>query len=254
MLDGALLTETKVKYKVRVRAMDGSEVLEDETDVEAETGGAGDADWEKRLAEIDPRYLEALKEQPANAGEMRAAMSGANASAERGDFGAAVAALNRLETLLEAAKTLGKETDVIPEGIVKQNVAKLDKVSSRWRKVHFKSVDGLESLMDALRAEEDPDLHKIADKVDRLTNSLPSEIEAAIAQLSSAVQAGDAGGTAKWARQVEAAVEDCASYLDKNLGDIERCEDNPFDLPVTIQKPIRETLAEIRAALSELQL
>jgi len=95
---------------------------------------------------------------------------------------------------------------------------------------------------------------KIADKVDRLTNSIPSEIEAAIAQLSSALQTGNAAETAKWIKQVEAAVEDCDSYLAENLADIERCEDNPFDLPVSIQEPIRETLAEIRAALSDLQL
>jgi hypothetical protein len=255
LLAAALLAETAVKYKVRVRAIDGSVVLDDETDVDPEAAaGDGKAAWEKRLAEIDPRYLAALKNQPANASDLRAAMGGAQALAAKDDFAGAVGALNRLETLLDAAKTVGRETDVIPEGIVKQTVEKLSMASTRWREVHFKSVEGLESLMKVLRAEEDPDLHEIAERVERLTKGIPSEIEASLTQLSSAVEGRNAAEAAKWASEVEAGVETCSSYLEQNLSAIERCEDNPFDLPVTIQAPIRATLADIRAALADLQL
>ena len=223
-------------------------------DTASNVNSDGQADWEKRFAEIEPRYLDVLKTQPANASDMRAAMSSANTSAENRDFAGAVATLGHLEALLEAAKTLGKETDVIPEGIVERTVAQLDKVSSQWREVHFKSVEGLESLMKRLRAEEDTDLHEIADHVDRLTKDIPSEIEAALSQLSAAVQGGNAGETAKWAKQVELGVETCTSYLNENLPAIYRCEQNPFDVPVMIQEPLRETLADIRAALADLSL
>jgi hypothetical protein len=254
LLSRALLAEAGMKYKVRVRALDGSVVLDDETDVDLEeTGDSGLAAWEKRFGEVEPRYLDALKEQPANASEMRAAMTAANIASEKRDFAAAMAALSRLETLIEAAKNLGKETDVIPEGMVQRTVAQLEKASSRWRQVQFKSVDGLESLMEAMRAEEDPDLHEIADKVDRLTNAIPSDIEAAIAQLSTALQAPNGADIAKYIKQVEAAVEGCEHYLAENQAYIDRCEDNPFDLLVSIQEPIRATLAEIRASLSDLQ-
>jgi hypothetical protein len=245
------------KLDLATKLMDGVDAMLRGTassDTASKVNATGQAEWEKRFAEIEPRYLAVLKTQPANASELRAAMSSANALAEKRDFAGATGTLGRLESLLGAAKTLGKETDVIPEGIVKQTVEQLENASSRWRQAHFKSVEGLESLMKTLRANMDPDLHDIADKVDRLTKGIPSEIEASLAQLSSAVQARNAGEAAKWAKQVKAAVETCSSYLDKNLPDIERCEENPFELPVTIQKPLRETLADIRAALPDLQL
>jgi hypothetical protein len=208
--------------------------------------------WRERFAELEPRYQEVLKTQPANAGALRAAMDFANASAEKGDFAKALAALTRLEALLEAARTLGKETDVIPEGIVKQRVEQLEKAAQRWHEVHFQSIEGLESLMQQLRADDDPDLHEIANRVDVLTKEIPGEIEASLAKLSAAVRAADAGETAKWVNQVQLGVRKCEGFLQDNLPDIERCEENPFDVPVMIQRPLRETLANIRASLPKL--
>jgi len=239
------------KLDLAKKLMDGVDTVLGDT--ASKVNPPGQAEWEKRFAQIEPRYLTVLKGQPANASELRATMSSANASAGKGDFVGAVASLNRLEALLAAAKALGKETDVIPEGIVKQTVEQLEEVSSRWREVHFQSVEGLESLMKILRADSDTDLHEIADRVDRLTKGIPSEIEAALSQLSAAIRARDGGEAAKWATQVELAVDTCSSYLNDNLPDIERCEQNPFDVPVTIQEPLRETLANIRAALPDVQ-
>jgi hypothetical protein len=222
----------------------------------APTGGAAAdalrAQWDARFAELDPRYQAVLKTQPANAGDLRAAMTSANVAAEKGDFARALMALTRLEALLETAKTLGKETDVIPEGIVKQRVEQLEKAAERWHEVHFQSIEGLESLMQQLRADSDPDLHEIAARVDLLTKGIPAEIEASLAKLSAAVRAADAGEAAKWVDQVQLGVNKCEGFLQDNLPYIERCEENPFDLPVIIQKPLRESLANIRASLATL--
>jgi hypothetical protein len=218
-------------------------------------GAAADAlraQWDARFAEVDARYQAILQTQPANASALRASMAYANGAAEKKDYATALAALTRLEEQIEAAKTLGKETDVIPEGIVKQRVEQLELASNRWREVQFQSIEGLSSLMKKLRADEDPDLHEIADRVDVLTKDIPGEIEAYLKQLSAAVRSRDAGEVAKGVMQVQLGVEKCESYLKENLPYIENCEQNPFDVPVTIQRPLSETLTSIRASLAGL--
>jgi hypothetical protein len=224
----------------------------DELERLAKAGADPEQQWLRRFAEVDQRFQAVLRTQPANAGDLRAVMAFANAAAEKGDFAKALVALARLEAALEKAQTLGKETDVIPEGIVQQRVQQLELAAGRWREVHFQSIKGLEGLMQQLRADDDPDLHEIADRVDVLTTEIPAEIEAALAKLSAAVRAGDTAGTAQWAKQVQLGVTRGENFLKANLPAIERCEDNPFDVPVLIQKPVRETLASIRASLAGL--
>jgi hypothetical protein len=212
-----------------------------------------EAQFYARFTEVDSAYQAILQTQPANASDLRASMAYANAAAEKNDYAAALAALKRLEEQLEAAKTLGRETDVIPEGIVKQRVEELEKASNRWREVHFQSIEGLGSLMKKLRADEDPELHEIANRVDVLTKDIPAEIENSLKKLSAAVRSGDAGAVANGVKQVQQDVEKCETYLKENLSYLENCEENPFDdVPVLIQKPVRETLTSIRASLAGL--
>jgi hypothetical protein len=208
--------------------------------------------WLARFAKVEPSYQAVLKTQPANASDLRATLASAQASAEKGDFAGALAALTRLEALIEEASTLGKETDVIPEGIVKQTVDNLEKAAGSWRDAHFTAIEGLGALIKQLRADDDPDLHDIADRVNVLTKDIPSEIEAALAKLSAAIRKADGREASKLVKEVQAGVDKCERFIKDNLPYIERCEDNPFNLPVKIEKPMRETLASIRASLPNL--
>lgn len=207
--------------------------------------------WKERLDALGPRYTLVLQTQAANASSLRAILAYAQGAAEKREYAVALKALLRLDKELDAAQHLGKETDPIPEGIVKQTVERLEQASGRWRDVHFQSIEGLSALTRTLRADDDPELHMIADRVEVLTSTIPGEIEGALKTLSASMRSRDASAIADAARHLEADLDKCEAYLKDNLSYIEMCEEHPFDgIPVVIQKPLRETLASIRSSLA----
>jgi hypothetical protein len=104
----------------------------------------------------------------------------------------------------------------------------------------------------SLRADEDPVLHEIADRIDVLTRAIPEQIEESLSELADVVRARDAAGITKGKARVQADVARCADYLKNNLADIDRCEKNPFGIAVSIRAPMEATLQDIEAGLKQL--
>src|SRR5262245_38900130 len=77
------------------------------------------AAWEKALAEVEPAYLQGLRDQPDKASALRAVMGFAQGKAQKEDFPGAIAALQKL------AEQLGKT----PAGIGGKAAAKPEPVS-----------------------------------------------------------------------------------------------------------------------------
>jgi hypothetical protein len=114
----ALLDQTEMRIKVRVRGEDGveDEDLEDEGEEQpgvqpqkpsAPAGGpasAGQIAYTQRLRKVRERYEQALKEQHAESTKLRALMGFASEKAdERKDYAAAIKALESLEKLLDGS-------------------------------------------------------------------------------------------------------------------------------------------------------
>jgi hypothetical protein len=94
--------------EIRVRADAEAEPAEGEAGATGDAAGAPStpesprAGWEKALAEVEPAYLQGLRDHPEKASTLRAVMAFAQGKAEKEDFPAAIAALQKL------AEQLGK--------------------------------------------------------------------------------------------------------------------------------------------------
>lgn len=116
-IKAALLAQTEMRMKVRVRGLDPTDVDEDLDDADAPDATAGTttpADtapaaaqndelrlaYEKKLALLEPRVSEALSQQIGDVGKIRAVSQFAQGKAEAGEYKAALQALQALEALL----------------------------------------------------------------------------------------------------------------------------------------------------------
>ena len=86
------------------------------------------AEFEGKLAALQPNYERALAEMFGDTGKFRAVMAYATEQAEASSYGNAIKAIDRLATAVNAAIAAGgKETDVIEKGTVAARVAQLEK-------------------------------------------------------------------------------------------------------------------------------
>jgi hypothetical protein len=94
----------------------------------AQPEGDPRAEYERKLAALQPSYARALAEMLGDTGKFRAVMAYATEQAEAGGYGNAIKAIDRLATAVNAAIAAGgKETDVIEKGTVAARVAELEK-------------------------------------------------------------------------------------------------------------------------------
>lgn len=118
-LKAALLKQVELRLKVRVRGLEADDVDEDGEEEEDETESTGDGDsqavsheksaeqqaYEERLAILEPRCQQALREQTSDASKIRAVDAFVREKAAGGQFGAALKGLDSLEKLLSATTT-----------------------------------------------------------------------------------------------------------------------------------------------------
>lgn len=100
-------------------------------------GSGGDdpaSQYEMRMAALEPQLLKVLSEMTGDSSKLRAVSEFAREKAAKGDFTAALKALDRLEPMVEQASAAGapKETDVIAKGIVAAMKAKLEAAKESW--------------------------------------------------------------------------------------------------------------------------
>ncbi|QHI99242.1 hypothetical protein GT347_15415 [Xylophilus rhododendri] len=188
-LRAALLAQTELRLKVRVRGEDPADIDEDGEDEEdakpAATQKAAEKPAEKpaaaetaepphaalyrqRLDELHKRMADALKAQHPESNKLRAVSGFAEGKAEAGDFAGAEKALDMLQKLLE-------QPAATPEGADK---AALDAALDGWRKARAGVLAQLKDMADELKEDrgEDPD--------DELARDAELEVNAVMKQLT----------------------------------------------------------------------
>ncbi len=168
---------TKKDFATANSLLDEAEVL-----MAGPVSGSAPAGWSpQRVDEVEARYLTVLKTQPANASDLRAAMAAVNDAIDKDDLSRAASALARLEALLAVAAGLGRETDVIPEGIVARRKASFEKAQVRWEAgVSYarKSVRPVQDGLPADFADLGPAIDNILDNYRLELAGLLAEVQA----------------------------------------------------------------------------
>jgi hypothetical protein len=124
-------------FEIRVSADAEDELAEGEA---AATAGAAAAPstpdspraaWEKALAEVEPAYLQGLRDQPDKASALRAVMGFAQGKAQKEDFPGAIATLRKLaEQLGKTSAGNGGKTTPGPEPVNRAG----DDLAAQWKK------------------------------------------------------------------------------------------------------------------------
>ncbi|MES1265975.1 MAG: hypothetical protein ABUU24_10050, partial [Variovorax sp.] len=146
-----------------------------------ENGGAdkgeGNAnEFQALFAEVEPRYLEILRQNPDNAGELRAVMDFANGNAEDDKFDKAIAALNKLSGLLDKTEEMLLEETIdaqIDEEDTGRGVVAFRKALLNWdaaRNSAFAEIRSLQAKV--IEQYPDADVERLGEIFERLDESL----------------------------------------------------------------------------------
>jgi hypothetical protein len=139
--------------------------------------GSGNAnEFQALFEEVEPRYLEILRQNPDNAGELRGVMDFANGNAEDDKFDKAIAALNKLSGLLDKTEeTLLEETidAQIDEEDTGRGVVAFRKALLSWdaaRNSAFAEIRSLQAKV--IEKYPDADVERLGEIFERLDESL----------------------------------------------------------------------------------
>ena len=144
------------------------------------------AQWEKAFAEMEPRYLEALKSAPGDAAsKLRVVFTYATEQAEAGQFDKALASLKRLEPLIAEALASPGKTPEIAAGTVEKR---------KFLLTRFKQIPGeIRPEVNKLKAsiarevpDEDPD--ELGSAIEASLQSFYDEIQD---EIDKAINSGD---------------------------------------------------------------
>ena len=190
----ALLDQTQLRLKVKVRGEDGVEELDGEEETveqegvqaqKAPPGGPASAEqlaYTQRLLKVRDRYEQALKQQHPESTKLRALMGLASEKADaQKNYSAAIQALQALEKVLDAAGTSpGRETDVIPKGIVAAVRASLEQAQTRWEQGVAAARTSAKPVQAMLTGEFEP----IANGIENILSSYQLELSSVLADAS----------------------------------------------------------------------
>ena len=188
-IKAALLAQVELRLKVRVRGEDPNDIDDDGGPAEDEAV-AGQAEgtnaekmqptapvaqapadplkgqYEKRMAALMPRILEALKARQGDATKIRAVAEFASEKSAGGNYKAALAALDALEKLMP-----------VPAGVndgeePARDESELGRALSVWQSAREEAVDGLNELSDVIAHVK----YKESDKAVLLLRSIRAQL------------------------------------------------------------------------------
>ncbi len=142
------------------------------------------AEYERKLAALQPRYAQALKDMLGDTSKFRTVMTYAMEQAEAGVYATAIKVIDRLTQAVDQAIAAGaKETDVIPENVVADRKRFLQ---SRWQEAIRASYAEIENLAGPMESS-DPDSKEVISAITRHLDDFVDELNIAIlnAQLAS---------------------------------------------------------------------
>jgi hypothetical protein len=221
------------------------------------------ATFNARLAALMPKIKQAIAEAGPPAQDIKQTISEAGVLARKSQYGAAHALLDDAERALAAAPTHGSvardrkpDTQASAPGAGEAGVP-FDEAAFRrqWAAAKTSWRDALDSvdaqiakLQVALRAQNDPELAKIADHgLNGVTGNFKVPLMAAVMDIDAA--RGEA--LRKAAQKGVRAARAFAKYLTTEET-VRVTDENEFDVPVTIRSSLGKALRDIDAALAPL--
>jgi hypothetical protein len=208
------------------------------------------AAWKERSVALAISLKQLRDAGAPEAAEVAQILSTALGQARGGDYAGAHATANKADPVIAEALVAARRDEaeeVVPEGKVT-----FEAVRVRWQQIKVQSFKGLVQLVGALKADGDEDALKIAGIVGRLATDFPAQLDSALARLGKAVEAGDRAAVVAGKKEATQHLRACLAYMSANEFYVARCEDNPYDVPVAIRKPLTASLKEIAARLAAL--
>ncbi|WP_077032600.1 hypothetical protein [Pelomonas sp. KK5] len=212
--------------------LDGSEGGEQE----GEEGG-GDTSpealqWQARLAEVEARYLDVLKGNPADATRLRAVFGYAGDQAAAREYTKALDALKRLEGMLDAAKP---SEDTGYEGLVEYRKTLLD-----YRSAAGKVKDQIAALKKAIPSQS-PDEADLADELAEALGELNDDL---LAMVDEAMNTSE-NKASPVTKALKAQVTSYLAELSANAL-VKHVDSNPYGVAVNIEQTLGAALENIR--------
>jgi hypothetical protein len=159
---------------------------------------------------------------------------------EQDDSDAADAKLDGIEPAILSALGVSRTAGTANE--VGSNVGK---ARTAVRDVRFDAIRSTGKLIEALRETKDPRAGWIADFLVGLCKEFPEALEQALDRLDKAIAKGEPDTALK---ALKSAVSDASkqwlTFLQRNSGYVDGCENNPWKIPVKLRKEVTDAIKQ----------
>lgn len=193
--------------------------------------------WIQGRDELEPEVERCVKGNLGEVQKITAVLNFGKEKAAAGEFAAAIKSLEMLRKLIaEAATATPGPADAasIPEGAAVPGM--------QIRTARLEAASGISKLEETLRATGDPRAEEIADIIGQLGSKFPTHMERLLDGLAKAQRANKEPEVAKIKAAAKKAAGDWVAYLKKHETEIAGCENNPWQIPVDINDPIKNSL------------
>lgn len=159
---------------------------------------------------------------------------------EQDDSDAADAKLDQIEPAILAALGVSRTA-----GTANETGSNVGKARTAVRDVRFAAIRSVGKLIEALRETKDPRAGWIADFLVGLAKEFPDALEQALDRLDKAIAKGEPETSLK---PLKAAVAEASkqwlTFLQRNTGYVDGCENNPWKIPVQLRAGVTEAIKQ----------
>lgn len=248
-LKAALLKQTELRFKVRVRGPDPGDVDDDGEDAGPDDAAAAtpqqqQQDVERRLDALEPLLLRALQSPGVDAGKLRALSEFAREKAAAGNAAAALQSLAMIEKLLSATPA---PAAVAPgEGRFVHHA----KARLAWQATRQRVDADLKKLEQAILAHyrDEPAGNDLPQRLRRLDDVLQTLDTALIDTLDAALNASDLARRAELHEQAITILRRYAEFV-RHEPLLPALDDNPF-VPLSTHQTLLKTLQVLEGSLA----
>jgi tetratricopeptide (TPR) repeat protein len=248
-LSKALLAETGIKYKVRVRSIDGAQELDSDTDTDADeiptappppSSGIDPKQLLAALNKLTPLIKKAIEADPARKDEILKPVAEFQALLKANQLDQAKAKLIAVGTMLKSLGAAGGSPSTQPQPTPKETKP----LTPVWNTAKETLDTQLSALQLAMRRYGDPGLDAIADEIAQALGSYRTGLITALMDYDSA----PAEARSERAGHVVKMIEEYRKRIASDKIAL-AADNNPFDLKLNIQTTLTGALDELSSAL-----
>jgi len=261
----ALLDQTELRVKVRVRGDDGAEDEDgeneegeiDDGEIEAEeeqtsaptTPSAEAGSYAQRLAKVQDRLAAALKAQHPESTKLRAVLGFAQGKAEQQDYVAAGQSLDMLEKLLSASTPTASSPSAAPGTAGGGSFVNMQKARLAWLQTRQAVQGELKKLEASILADfkDEPDFAQIQNDVRGIDQVLQVLDEELADTLDAALNASDPDERQRLHLQAREQLDAYGAYVASDPF-VAELDANPF-APIKIREIVTRSLAVLSKTL-----